>query len=441
MQNRLHKLLERQALLPANQPLVVAVSGGLDSVVLLDLLASLAQHWGWTLIVAHLNHGQRVEAGSDAEFVGRLADTYGARFVLGHLPKTRQTEAAMRQARYSWLEMVRHEAEAAAIVTAHHRGDRLETAAWHAIRGSDRHGLTSLGVKNGMVVRPLIGFGRGDIVTYAATRQLAWREDASNADRQYTRNLIRHEMMHHAPVVDPYFHNNMSDWLDHLEDLNTRIDTKLTTLLTGLGEEVESGWVINRTLFLQLHPLVQLNLISHMARALTGGQGLTEKNLDAALKWWTSARSGSYSEALPGLLLIREYDKVRFVLRSAALPTAVLPGTQKLPLRSPVQAGSFRLTMHDQPLAQAGLTLLVPNTYFIRAWQPGDRVHPLGMHGSKKVQDVFTDRKVPRSQRLTWPVIVTARNEIALVPNLVRDRRFVPANTLEAAHALQIEVV
>lgn len=441
MLKRFHTNIATQSLLPDGAGLVLAISGGIDSVVLLDLMQRLQSQTGWKLIVAHLDHGQRSESFDDATFVSQLAEMYDLPFVMGTLPRATMTESAMRQARHDWLENVRRDAAADYIVTAHHRGDRLETAAWHAIRGSDRNGLTSLGARRGVIVRPLIGFGRGDIVTYAASRNLRWREDASNADRKHTRNTIRHELLHYAPTQDPYYHNNLADWLDHLEGINSRIDSKLDLLAEQIAQPVDGGWLISRHAFLRLNPLVQLNLLSHLARKLSAGRGLTERNLDAALRWFVNASSGSFSEALPGLLLLREYDTVKFVLRSAPAASSLPLETQQMNFGTPMRIGRFQLTLGERGEDAAHGNLLTPQTYYVRTWQPGDRLKPVGMVGTKKIQDLFADRKVPRSERLMWPIVVTARNEVALVPHLARDRRFVPSGIDAPAHALHVKVV
>lgn len=435
--------LERTKLLKPGRSYVVAVSGGRDSVVLLDLLSRLQEEWGWDLIVAHLDHAQREASADDARFVGTLADRYGHRYMLGILPPEQRSETDMRQARHEWLENIRHESGADKVLTAHHADDRLETALWHAMRGADRHGLTSLGAQRGLIVRPLIGFGRGDIVTYAASRGLEWREDVTNEDRSYTRNLIRHELLHYAPTRDPHYRHNLTSWLDHLDGLNTRIDRKLDLLVREIAAEIDGGFAIARVKFLRLNPIVQMNVLAYLARRVTGGIGLTEQNLAAAHNWFMRARSGSFSLALPGLLLVREYDTVKFVSRSARPEGAIdAGGTISLDIGEPIRVGRFELTLQPSRIqSDAPDTSLIPDSYFVRTWQPGDRMQPVGMSGSKKLQDLFTDRKIPRTERLTWPIVVSARNEIAVVPNLARDRRYSAKTRDQTAHKLEVKVV
>lgn len=443
MLKRLEDNLARNALIPEHGTYIVAVSGGRDSVVLLDLLCRLREKWGWDLVVAHLDHGQRSESAQDAAFVGALADKHGCKYLLGVLPKTAQSEGDLRLARHAWLEEVRHQAKAEKIIMAHHQNDRLETAIWHALRGADRTGLASLGGVRDMIVRPLINFSRGNIITYAALRDLDWREDKTNNDVGYTRNLIRHELMHFAPTQDPHYHNNLADWVGHLEDINQRIDRKLDHLLTELGIEISGGYELSRSKFLRLHAMVQLNILVHLARRLTAGRGITEGNLLEAIKWWESARSGSFSEALPGLLMLREYDKVKFVLRSATPEGARPDETRQLFLGKPLHFGKFEIVLHDEVIDDTALLdyhRLIPQTYYVRTWQQGDRITPTGMQGTKKIQDIFVDRKIPKSERMTWPIVVSAQNDVALVPRLAHNRRFAPSGVDAPGHTLAVKV-
>jgi tRNA(Ile)-lysidine synthetase-like protein len=442
MLKRLENNLKRNAMLPEHSTYIVAVSGGRDSVVLLDLLSRLRDEWGWDLVVAHLDHGQRADSARDAAFVGALADKYRCKYLLGVLPKKTQSESDLRTARHAWLEEVRRQSEADKIITAHHKNDRLETAIWHALRGADRSGLTSLTSSRDNIVRPLINFSRGDIITYAALRDLEWREDETNDDIGYTRNLIRHELMHFAPTQDPHYHKNLADWVDHLESINARIDRKLDHLLTELGDEISGGYELSRSKFLRLNTVVQLNILVHLARRLTAGRGITENNLLEAMKWWQNARSGSFSEALPGLLMLREYDRVKFVSRSATPEGARSDKTRQLILGKPVRFGKFEIALHNEDIDNSFLLdyhKLVPQVYYVRTWQQGDRIAPVGMQGTKKIQDIFVDSKIPRSERMTWPIVVTAQNEVALVPRLSLNRRFAPSGVDASSHTLAVK--
>lgn len=430
--------LEQKQLLEPNQTYVVAVSGGLDSVVLLDLLSRLQAHWGWRIVVAHLDHAVRPESYQDAAFVGSLAAAGQHDFRVMRLgSQTDKTEAALRQARYAWLREILEQVGGVGVVTAHHRNDRLETALWHAMRGADRHGLSSMQYKSGAVMRPLLDFSRGEILHYAVLRDLDWREDKSNQDLGYTRNLIRHELMHYAPRVDPHYHNNLALWLDHLDGINQGLDNRLQMLLSQIGRRTSAGWEVARDPLAKLPQSVRLAVFEQIARDLNAGRGLTRANLSMADGWLQAAKTGSYSEALPGLLIFREYDTVSIVPRVHPVESELFSEAQALTVDNPLEFGRFRLTMRPAG-AVAGADFITPGLYYVRRWEHGDRFQPVGMTGTKKVQDLFVDRKVPRRDRLTWPLVVSATNDIALIPGLARDRRFA-ATAGPSAHALQVE--
>jgi len=175
----------------AKPPLIVAVSGGIDSVVLLDILRRKTT----SLIVAHVEHGIRDDTHEDEALVQRLAKEYGLSYVSTKLSLgAGASEDAARRARYEWLESVRSEHGAAAIATAHHQDDVLETIYLNLVRGTGWRGLCSLR-STSTRLRPLLGWNKQRIVEYAIEHSLEWREDSTNDDLRYLRNRIRHGVM------------------------------------------------------------------------------------------------------------------------------------------------------------------------------------------------------------------------------------------------------
>lgn len=178
-----------------NKVFVVAVSGGIDSVVLLDMISrgSLASFSSeHEVIVAHVDHGIRSSSGQDRVFVEKLASKYGYRYVSTQLSLGAEaSEAIARQARYQWLDQVCRDNHADALVTAHHQDDVLETMMINLIRGTGWRGLCSLRSLPSRR-RPLLDMSRLQIVTYAIEHELDWCEDETNDDLRYLRNYIRH---------------------------------------------------------------------------------------------------------------------------------------------------------------------------------------------------------------------------------------------------------
>jgi tRNA(Ile)-lysidine synthase len=186
-------------------PTIVGVSGGVDSVVLLDLL----QRAGFAkIVVAHYHHGLRgKEADRDAAFVGNLADSCGAKFVPGRgNPRLRakkvkaSLEEAARELRREFFVLAAQKHGAAVVFLAHHAGDAAETMLFHLARGGGRRGLGSLRaeadlVEGIVIVRPLLAFTRAEIKAHAKARKLRWREDESNRSAEFTRNRVRHKVL------------------------------------------------------------------------------------------------------------------------------------------------------------------------------------------------------------------------------------------------------
>lgn len=204
---------------------VVAVSGGVDSMVLLDLLAARDD---LKLIVAHFDHGIRPDSGEDRALVRAAAERYGLPFVFdeGHLGPG-ASEAAARESRYRFLRAVRRATSADAILTAHHEDDVIETAIINMLRGTNRRGLASLHAYSD-VIRPFLGNTKQNILTYAREHGLKWREDTTNQDTRYLRNYVRHNIM------EKFSDDERAELLKHINNLaklNTDIERDLVNHL------------------------------------------------------------------------------------------------------------------------------------------------------------------------------------------------------------------
>ncbi len=205
---------------------VLAVSGGVDSVVLLDILS---KDKDMDLVVAHFDHGMRSKSADDALFVENLSRKYNCRFItkreeLG----VGASEATARQARYTFLQGVLQQEKARAIITAHHHDDQLETALINLVRGTGRKGLSSLGT-NDDLIRPLLGYTKKQILEYAKSHKLSWVEDESNASDKYLRNRIRKVL---AKDSNTGHKKNLAKVLENAKKTNDEIDNLLKSFAT-----------------------------------------------------------------------------------------------------------------------------------------------------------------------------------------------------------------
>ena len=232
-----------EIVLPAGRIYVVAVSGGVDSVALLDMLARSST--AVRLVVAHFDHGIRPESAREAEFVAALAEKYGLEFAGGSAKLgAGASEARAREARYCFLEEIRDRHEASAIVLAHHQDDFLETAIMNFHRGCRRRGLVSL-QSTETRLRPLLGLRKSEIIAYARRRRLKWHEDASNQDSRYLRNHIRQTIM---PRLEEGQRAKFLAICAELANLNRQLDGLLENYLR-LRSYRRQGRVFSRSWF------------------------------------------------------------------------------------------------------------------------------------------------------------------------------------------------
>lgn len=192
LRHRVGETIASRGLWRAGDRVVVAVSGGLDSVVLLDLLLETRGWHGGALAVATVDHGTRADSAADADFVADLAAAHGIEL---HRTAAQLGEGASedrcRRARYAFLESL----EADAIALAHHRDDQAETVLVQLLRGTGTRGLAGMGWRRGRIVRPLLDVPRSALQAWASHRGLAWREDPGNTTPSYLRNRVRHEVI------------------------------------------------------------------------------------------------------------------------------------------------------------------------------------------------------------------------------------------------------
>ena len=211
---------------------VVAVSGGVDSVVLLNRLVNkeLPGFEEAQFVVAHFDHGIRDDSAQDAEFVKCLSKDHDLPFELGSKKLgTNVSEDVARQARYDFLNSVLKKHNADAVMTAHHQGDILETAVINIIRGTGWRGLASLGSSE-TLIRPLLSISKAEILSYAVDRKLKWREDSTNRDEKYLRNYIRRRLIPAAELKDDLFLEKMLIHINNLAKVKEQITAELDTL-------------------------------------------------------------------------------------------------------------------------------------------------------------------------------------------------------------------
>jgi tRNA(Ile)-lysidine synthetase-like protein len=234
---------------------ILAVSGGVDSMVLLDMLSNLA---GVDLVIAHFNHGIRQDSAEDETLVRHAAARYGLPVEVGYgrLGLDASEETA-RDARYDFLREVQARHKASKIITAHHQDDLIETALINTIRGTGRSGLSSIS-NNNNILRPLLNTPKAEIVKYAKRHKLAWRDDPTNQNPDYLRNHLRLNVL---PKMDAGQRARLLVYIQDAAKANAEIDNRLMVL----AEYVGAGQ-IDRQLFAALPSSVGNELLVYLLR-------------------------------------------------------------------------------------------------------------------------------------------------------------------------------
>ncbi len=269
---------------------IVAVSGGVDSVVLLDILS---KQKNIELAVAHFDHGIRKDSKSDNQFVKRLAMKYELIFYTERAELgPNASEDLARRARYAFLDNSKQTFGASAIITAHHQDDLLETATFNILRGTGRKGINSL-KSTKTIIRPLLSYTKKDLIDYALENKLIWVEDKTNLDTKYARNYIRHKML---AGLSKNSKNRFIDIVNRTGRINNQLDTQLAKQINE--HEIEGG--LDRYWFIMLPHDVSEEIMAYWLRQNKLGsfdKKTIQRSVIAAKTFQPGKQSELYSNA------------------------------------------------------------------------------------------------------------------------------------------------
>ena len=411
---------------------LVAVSGGPDSVALLDLLVRTRDRHRLDLVVAHLDHGIHPESARIAEQVRSLAASWNIPFEGGKLTLgSSATETLARARRYGWLESLRSRIGADFVLTAHHADDQVETVLMRVLEGSGPAGLGGIAPVSGALVRPLLPFRRAELEAYLGERGLTAWSDPANADARHLRSWIRTELLPLVRERLPRADANLERLAAHAARDRAAWDAVLD-VLPGLDLRTEHGGISVAAPVLADYDsaLIQAVLLA-LARRV--GCRLGPARIGRILGLLRRGASGT--RAPLGSNWIAELGFGRLHLHPLIAEPALEPWTLEGSGGEAVWGRwRFRWERAFAPGRQdrAGMSAWFPAAPLtIRAWAPGDRVKPLGGSGHRLIVRCFQDERVPRSQRRAWPILARS-GEVMWIPGVCRSDAGVPAEGMEA---------
>ncbi len=280
---------------------ILAISGGVDSVVMLDLIAADSRLKTCTFVVVHVEHGIREDSGADLKNVRGLAKKYDFSFRSAHLDLgSHPSEQLARTLRYDFLLTIKNEYDATGIVTAHHQDDVVETMILNILRGTNRKGLASL-VSTPKLLRPLLAYEKSQLITYAKANNLSWREDSTNQDSRYLRNYLRNVILPKLPAEDQ---EKLVEINRKLLALNQEIDMLVAEIAKEqIVDKGPSYTTIDRHFFICSEGRIAKEVLKRILDTSHNQPEITKQNLKAAWLFIKTAKTNKKYDFNSGVVL------------------------------------------------------------------------------------------------------------------------------------------
>jgi tRNA(Ile)-lysidine synthase len=454
---RVRETIIRFGLVEKGDRVLVALSGGPDSVALLYVLLALKPEYDLTLWALHLNHKLRgAESDEDERFARKLASDLRLKFLSKRVDVKKQAkrrkltiEEAAREVRYGYLQEVAEEVKADKIALGHQADDQAETFLMRLIRGAGAAGLSGIPAKRGKIIRPLIRTTRDRIEDFLKTNRITYRLDSSNYLTDFNRNKIRLELL---PILKRQFNPKIVESLNRAADIislqGEYVREKSEQILKQIGTKERGRMILESRKFTRQHACLQREMIRLCVSNLGGdadklsfelvdralslaGQGKTGRRVRLAKNIWFEA--GGKQLAFYG-------EKGKTAERSIRLPGEQTLKDWGLRLESEIlNHRSRRAFAHEGNQTIAFLDwrkLKMP--LVLRGRKKGDKFKPLGMKGTKSVADFLIDDKVPRHLRDQVPLLTSQGRIVWLVGHRISDQFKITAKTKQV---LKIEAI
>lgn len=451
MENQVLHFIESRKLIRQGDRVLVAVSGGADSMALLHLLFTFQDRLGCAVGAAHLNHAMRGEAGdSDEAFVAEFCKEREIPFYSRRTPVRALArdlgigeEEAGRRARYDFFKAVMAEQGYNKLATAHHRDDQAETVLMRLVRGTGVAGAAGIPAAKGDVIRPLLCVDRAWTEAYCSAQGILWRTDSTNDDPAFTRNALRRDVMPRLREINAQSAAHLAAFADLAGEYEAFVDGCVRRRAEQVFRAEPGGLSLDLAGWQAEPGLIRTGLIRW---GIAGGCGSlvdVEKKHIEALTDLMANNTGHWDYPLPrGTWVCRRYTAVKFLERPPRLPGADAP-TAVLAVPGRVEIGGEAFTtavLRAKDLNISQKTKISSEIYIdygkikkhikLRTREPGDYIYLKGMAGRKKLKDYFIDRKIVREARSRM-LLLTVENEILWIPGYEANCRYMPGGDTE----------
>lgn len=435
----LHSLrdyIQKSGMISTGERVIVAVSGGIDSMVLLDVLHAIRSELSLTLAIGHCNHQLRGnESDEDEAFVRATAQRYGIECYIEQTStekiadtEKKSLQETARELRYTFLQKLRSSSGFDVIATAHHADDNTETMLFNMFRGAGVQGLSGIPAirKDACIIRPLLFATRDDIASYAKEQDIQFREDSSNANTEYTRNYLRHTLI---PSIREHINPNLTATLQRTSELFNQLEEYIeeeskkvvgTVVIAESKEEI----ILDLGKFHSLQIFMQEYLLQQFAKRIAAGE--IDFGSVKMLHRLSRGATGSFLTLANTVSVYKDRDRL---IMTTIRPAGRYEHSIELNKRHEFTAFSFESTTVDHadvtgnPSVEYIDSSFLGKNLVLRSWQEGDWFIPLGMSTKKKISDFFIDAKVPVFEKNSIPLLVSD-DQIVWVCGKRLDNRF-----------------
>ncbi|MCX7817307.1 MAG: tRNA lysidine(34) synthetase TilS [Syntrophales bacterium] len=460
---KVRKTIEKYSMLQKNDRIIVAVSGGCDSVALLRILYEFSSDWNLFLIVGHLNHGIRKESEVEEDFVRNLARSLELPYEVERVNVISyakdhglSVEMAGRELRYRFLLALASRYGASKIALGHNQNDHVETILLNLTRGSGIEGLRGIQpVRDGMIIRPLIFCTKMEIQRYLESLGISYMIDSSNRDMRYTRNRIRNVLI---PVMKQNINPRIEEALYRLSRIAASQDDFIRSCSLEALEKVrvkteESAIIISTEGLAKLHEAIQGGVIRLILENMSpGGKGIYWIHVNSVKKLALAEKCSGFLNMPHGITVEKRRGSLVFIPPGQEFKGECLPYEYSvdLPCEIFIPEANVKMSLRifkgkvsaeemkrDKRLAYMDLDSIDPPLK-VRNRRPGDVFHPLGMEGRKKLKDFFIDEKIDKLQRNFIPLLTDMKG-IVWVGGLRIDERVRIRDTTQ--NVLKAEII
>ncbi len=423
--DKVFKYLMNESKITNNDTIVIGVSGGPDSMMLLHLMIELRKQKDIKLICAHINHNVRKESIKELQFVKEYCSKNNIIFetmTLDKIDKNNFHQVA-RTIRYDFFKVLIKKYNAKFLMTAHHGDDLIETILMRLVRGSSLRGYAGFTRETKMVgykiIRPLISITKEDILSYCKINKLKYVSDLSNQKDMYTRNRFRKYVLPALKKEDINVHDKFYKFSQLLNEYNDYVDKQVTTIIKNVCTNNE----IDITKFLKQPHLIQTKIIYNILEGIYNNDLslVSDIHVELILNLINSKKVNATVSLPNDVVVIKQYDKINFSTLNLCNGYSIeLKGKAEIPNGKNIAIVSDSDETNNNICRLNSKDISLP--LYVRTRTDGDKINVKGMIGHKKINDIFIDKKIVKKERDMWPVVVDSNNNIVWLPGLKKSK-------------------